>query len=49
MKNKFSQIGTVVGKVEQRHVQMALLILTTILFVIGAGAPGIPGGTNGGG
>ncbi len=30
------------GKVDRRHVQLALLILALSLFVLGAGAPGAP-------
>lgn len=37
------KIYNLTGKVDRRHVQIALLILALSLFVLGAGAPGSPG------
>ena len=32
------------GKLDRRYVRLGLAVLTLVLFVLGAGAPGIPGG-----
>ena len=36
-----------VGKLDRRHIQFVLLILSLSLFVLGAGAPGSSGGIGG--
>ncbi len=35
------------GQIDRRYIQLALLILSLSLFVLGAGAPGAPGGIGG--
>ncbi len=44
MKNTMHQLTLVAGRVDKRHVQLALTLLGLILFVLGAGAPGDMGG-----
>jgi len=48
MKRSISEIILIVGKIDRRHVQLALLILSLCLLVIGTGAPGGAGGGDGG-
>jgi hypothetical protein len=43
MKNQFNRIALTVSKYDQRHVKLALIILSLALFVIGAGAPAVGG------
>jgi hypothetical protein len=43
MKNQLNRITLTVSKFDQRHVRLALIILSLALFVIGAGAPAIGG------
>jgi len=43
MKNQLNRINLTVSKFDQRHVRLALIILSLALFVIGAGAPAIGG------
>lgn len=43
MKNQLNRISLTVSKFDQRHVRLALIILSLALFVIGAGAPAIGG------
>ena len=40
MKRHFQQLKLTLGQVDQRHVRIGLVVLTLILFVLGAGAPG---------
>jgi hypothetical protein len=40
MENKKNKFINLVSKIDRRHVQIALLILTLSLFVLSAGAPG---------
>lgn len=35
------------GQLDQRHIRLAMLVLTLILFVLGAGAPGDDCGASG--
>jgi hypothetical protein len=49
MKERFYELGTRLGPVDQRRVRLALAILTLVLFVLGGGAPGAAGGSDGGG
>jgi hypothetical protein len=37
------------GQLDPRRARLALLVLSLVLFVLGAGAPGSDGGSNGGG
>ena len=39
MKLNTNKIKVTFGKVDQRHVQLGLVVLTLVLFVLGAGAP----------
>jgi hypothetical protein len=39
MKNKLSQLFVFTQKINRQHVQVALALLTLVLFVLGAGAP----------
>jgi hypothetical protein len=39
MKRYIRNLSLVVGQLDQRHVRLGLLVLTLILFVLGAGAP----------
>jgi hypothetical protein len=43
MKNQLNRIALTVSKYDQRHVKLALIILSLALFVIGAGAPAVGG------
>jgi len=43
MKSQLNQIVSTLSKIDQRHVRLALIILSLALFVIGAGAPAIGG------
>ena len=43
MKNQINRITLAVSKYDQRHVKLALIILSLALFVIGAGAPAVGG------
>lgn len=40
MKRNIHYFKLMVGRVERRHIQLGLAILTLTLFVLGAGAPG---------
>jgi hypothetical protein len=40
MKHALDTLHVKLGQVEPRHIQLGLVILTLILFVLGAGAPG---------
>lgn len=45
MKNFVRSLSLNVAKMDARHLRLILLILTLILFVIGAGAPFEPEGS----
>ena len=47
MKRNIHNLGLVLGDVDRRHVRLGLAVLTLVLFVLGAGAPG-SGGPSGG-
>jgi hypothetical protein len=49
MKQYICNITMLLGQLDQRHIRLGLLVLTLILFVLGAGAPGDFGGHGGGG
>ena len=38
--NNLGKLQTKLMKIDRRHLQLALIILTLALFIIGAGAPG---------
>jgi hypothetical protein len=44
MKNFVRDINTMVCRIDRRHIQLAVLILSLSLFVLGAGAPDADGG-----
>ena len=43
MKRNIQQLKLTLGQVDQRHVRIGLVVLTVVLFVLGAGAPGDDG------
>jgi len=43
MNNQLNRIALAISKFDQRHIRLALIILSLALFVIGAGAPAIGG------
>ena len=47
MKRIIHRVSPALGQVDQRRVRLALAVLTLILFVLGGGAPGVAGGSNG--
>lgn len=40
MKRNIQQLRLTLGQMDQRHVRIGLVVLTVVLFVLGAGAPG---------
>ena len=44
MRNNIHNLKVVVGQLDQRHLRLGLAMLTLVLFVLGAGAPGASGG-----
>ena len=48
MKHYIRNLGLVVGQLDQRHIRLGLLVLTLVLFVLGAGAPEAGSGHGGG-
>jgi hypothetical protein len=42
--HKFSRV---IGKINRRHIQIFLVLLTLSMLVLGAGAPGMSGGPGG--
>ena len=47
MKRNIHKLGPVLGDLDQRHIRLGLAVLTLVLFVLGAGAPGVGGGHSG--
>lgn len=47
MEKSIRQISLNLGKMDQRNIRLVLVILSLILFVIGAGAPATGGGIGG--
>ena len=47
MKKFFSHISLFSSKINRRQVQVFLVLLTLALLALGAGAPGVDGGTGG--
>jgi|SaaInl7_200m_RNA_FD_contig_71_898163_length_1321_multi_5_in_0_out_0_4 hypothetical protein len=43
MKNLFNNITVKTGKLDRRHIQLLLVLLSLVLFALGAGAPGASG------
>ena len=48
MKHTLGNLHLMLGQVEPRHIRLGLVLLTLVLFVLGAGAPGGLGGGGGG-
>ena len=48
MKNLIQNLSFTLSKIDRRHLQLFLALLTLSLLVIGAGAPGMDGGAGGG-
>ncbi|MEJ2556293.1 MAG: hypothetical protein P8186_08700 [Anaerolineae bacterium] len=44
MKRNIRSLNLILGQVERRHMRLGLLVLTLVLFVLGAGAPAAGGG-----
>jgi hypothetical protein len=44
MKRTIRDLSLVLGRLDQRHIQLALVLLGLTLFVLGAGAPDDWGG-----
>jgi len=47
MKAYINQITLTLGKLDQRHIRLALILLSLALFALGAGAPEITGTAGG--
>lgn len=47
MKHKICSVGLRLRELDQRRVRLALVVLSLVLFVMGAGAPGDAGGSGG--
>lgn len=44
MKRNIRNLNPILGQLDRRHVQLGLVVLTLVLFVLGAGAPAAGGG-----
>ena len=47
MKRILQQMKAVLPRLDRRHIQLIILLLTLSLFVLGAGAPGVGSGPGG--
>ena len=47
MKSLIQKYSLSAGKVNRRHIQIFLVLLTLSMLVLGAGAPGMQGGVGG--
>ena len=45
MKHNIRKLSLVLGQLDRRHIRLGLAVLTLSLFVLGAGAPAIDGGS----
>ena len=45
MKNLFNQAGLSLSKINKTHLQFALMLITLVMLVLGAGAPEDIGGS----
>jgi hypothetical protein len=43
MKHNMHQLKVTLGRLDQRHARLGLAVLSLVLFVLGAGAPGAGG------
>lgn len=48
MRDRVRDIGALVGTMDPRMAKLILVILSVVMFVLGAGAPGDGGGWGGG-
>jgi len=46
MKKIFRNLALHIGRVDRRYVQLAFIVFTLVMLVIGGGAPDDGGGTN---
>jgi hypothetical protein len=44
MKRNIRHLNLILGQLERRHMRLGLVVLTLVLFVLGAGAPAAGGG-----
>lgn len=44
MKQNIRNLSLGWARLDRRHIRLGLAVLTLVLFVLGAGAPGMPGG-----
>ncbi len=44
MKRSIQNLGLTLGQLDSRHVRLGLVVLSLVLFVLGAGAPLATGG-----
>ncbi len=44
MKRNIQNLGLTLGQLDSRHVRLGLVVLSLVLFVLGAGAPLATGG-----
>ncbi len=47
MKHTIRDLTLALGRLDRRHLQVALMVLALVLFVLGAGAPEGDGGSGG--
>ena len=47
MKKLTQKLSLSVAKIERRHIQVFMTLLILSMLVLGAGAPGVPGGSGG--
>lgn len=47
MRNNVQDLKLALGRLNRRHIQLGLAVLTLVLFVLGAGAPAMGGGVGG--
>jgi hypothetical protein len=45
MKHNVQNLSLILGLLDRRHVRIGLAVLTLALFVLGAGAPAMDGGS----
>jgi hypothetical protein len=45
MKNQIARFALSLSKVNRQHIQLAMVVLTLAMLVVGAGAPADGGGT----
>lgn len=44
MKRNIRNLNLILGQLDRRHMRLGLVVLTLVLFVLGAGAPAAGGG-----